>query len=174
MKGIAGTISKMSTLQIKSHNPEQTQLLGKHLGEIVLERDVILLDGELGTGKTCLIQGIAHGLGIEQYAFSPSYVLIREYFGRLPLYHIDLYRLNNIEEIDELGLEEYLYGNGICVIEWASRGLPLLPRDHLLINLDYVSAYESHRNINLQPNGKRYVDLMQQLIPILKREQPWN
>jgi tRNA threonylcarbamoyladenosine biosynthesis protein TsaE len=155
---------------MKSHNPEQTQLLGKRLGEIVLEGDVILLEGELGTGKTCLIQGIAHGLGIKQYAFSPSFVLIREYYGRLPLYHIDLYRLNNVEEIDELGLEEYLYGNGICVIEWAKKGLPLLPRDYLLIELNYVVTNESQRNISFCPRGKRYLDLIQQLTPIINGE----
>jgi tRNA threonylcarbamoyladenosine biosynthesis protein TsaE len=155
---------------MKSHNPEQTQLLGKRLGEIVLEGDVILLEGELGTGKTCLIQGIAHGLGIKQYAFSPSFVLIREYYGRLPLYHIDLYRLNNVEEIDELGLEEYLYGNGICVIEWAKKGLPLLPHDYLLIELNYVLTNESQRNISFCPRGKRYLDLIQQLTPIINGE----
>ncbi len=171
---MAGIISEMSILHIKSDSPEQTQLLGKHLGELVLEGDVVLLEGELGTGKTCLIQGIAHGLGIKQYAFSPSFVLIREYYGRLPLYHIDLYRLNNIEEIDELGLEEYLYGNGICVIEWARKGLPVLPHDHLLIELNYVSTYETQRDISIFPKGKRYFKLIQQLTPIINREQIWN
>ena len=174
MKGMAGIISEMSVLQMKSRSPEQTQLLGKRLGEIVLEGDVLLLEGELGTGKTCLIQGIAHGLGIKQYAFSPSFVLIREYYGRLPLYHIDLYRLNNVEEIDELGLEEYLYGNGICVIEWAKKGLPVLPRDYLLIELNYISTYETQRHISFCPRGKRYLDLMQQLTPIINGEQIWN
>jgi tRNA threonylcarbamoyladenosine biosynthesis protein TsaE len=159
---------------MKSHSPEQTQLLGKRLGEIVLEGDVLLLEGELGTGKTCLIQGIANGLGIKQYAFSPSFVLIREYYGRLPLYHIDLYRLNNVEEINGLGLEEYLYGNGICVIEWAKKGLPVLPSDYLLIELNYVSTNETQRNISLCPRGKRYLDLIQQLTPIINGEQMWN
>lgn len=171
---MAGIISEMSILHIKSHSPEQTQLLGKRLGEIVLEGDVLLLEGELGTGKTCLVQGIAHGLGIKQYTFSPSFVLIREYYGRLPLYHIDFYRLNNVEEIDELGLEEYLYGTGICVIEWAKKGLPVLPRDYLLIELNYVSTYETKRSINLYPRGKRYLDLIQQLTPIINGEQIWN
>ena len=174
VKGVAGIISEMSILKMKSNSPEQTQLLGKRLGEIVQEGDVVLLDGELGTGKTCLAQGIAHGLGIKQYAFSPSYVFIREYYGRLPLYHIDLYRINNIEEIDDLGLEEYLYGNGICVIEWAKKGLSVLPRDYLLIEFSYVSTCETHRNVNLNPRGKRYSDLMRQFTPIIKREQTWN
>ena len=171
---MVGVTSAMSSLHIKTHSPEQTQLLGKHLGEIVLEGDVLLLEGELGTGKTCLIQGIAHGLGIKQYAFSPSFVLIREYYGRLPLYHVDLYRLNNITEIDELGLEEYLYGNGTCVIEWAKKGLAVLPRDYLLIELNYISTYETQRNISLSPKGKRYLDLIKQLTPVINEEQLWN
>ncbi len=171
---MVGIISEMSILQMKSDSPEQTQLLGKRLGEIVQEGDVVLLEGDLGTGTTCLIQGIAHLLCIKQYAFSPSYLLIREYYWRMPLYHIDLYRLNNVEEIDDLGLEEYLYGNGICVIEWAKKGLPVLPRDYLLIELSYVSTYETHRNVNLNPRGKRYSDLLQQFTLIIKREQTWN
>ena len=171
---MAGIISEMSILHIKSDSAEQTQLLGKRLGELVLGGDVLLLEGQLGTGKTCLIQGIAYGLGIKQYAFSPSFVLIREYYGRLPLYHIDLYRLNNIEEIEDLGLEEYLYGNGTCAIEWARKGLPVLPPEHLLIELNYVSTYETKRDISLFPKGKRYLDLIQQLTPIINKEQIWN
>jgi len=171
---MVGVTSAMSSLHIKTYSHEQTQLLGKRLGEIVLEGDVLLLEGELGTGKTCLIQGIAHGLGIKQYAFSPSFVLIREYYGRLPLYHVDLYRLNNIEEIDDLGLEEYLYGNGICAIEWAKKGLAILPRDYLLIELNYISTYETQRNISISPKGKRYLDLIKQLVPVIDEEQLWN
>ena len=91
------------------------------MGELVQSGDIFLLTGDLGTGKTCLTQGIARGLGIEEYAFSPSFVIIREYHGRLPLYHIDFYRLDNIDEIADLGLEEYFYSKGVCVIEWAEK-----------------------------------------------------
>ncbi len=164
----------MAALKLKSHNPGQTQLLGKHLGEVVLKGDLILLEGELGTGKTCLVQGIAHELGIKQYAFSPSFVLIREYNGRLPLYHIDLYRLDNIAEIDDLGLEEYLYSNGICVIEWAEKGLPVLPQDYLLIKIKYVSTCETQRTIGIYPRGNHYLELIKKLESILYGEQTWN
>jgi tRNA threonylcarbamoyladenosine biosynthesis protein TsaE len=119
--------------------------------------------GDLGTGKTCLTQGIAHGLGIKEYAFSPSFVIVREYYGRLPLYHIDFYRLDHIEEIADLGLEEYLYGNGVCVIEWAEKELQLLPQRNLLITLCYSSSCETQRTISLKPQGERYLELVRQL-----------
>lgn len=153
----------MESLKLNSHNPEQTQLLGSYLGEIAQKADVFLLVGELGAGKTCLVQGIAHGLNIEEYAFSPSFVILREYHGRLPLYHIDFYRLNHIEEIAALGLEEYFYGDGVCVIEWAENGLQVVPRDNLLITIHYIPASETGRSIRLKPQGEHYYELMRQL-----------
>lgn len=115
-------------LELTSQSPEQTQKLGRRLGELALPGDVFLLTGKLGTGKTCLTQGIAWGLGIKEYALSPSFVIMRELYGRLPLYHIDLYRLDNIDESLDLGLDDYLYGKGVCVVEWADRALSILPR----------------------------------------------
>src|SRR4030042_912303 len=116
-------------MKLLSHSPEQTQKLGFRLGELAVPGDVFLLVGELGAGKTCLTQGIAWGLGIQEYALSPSFVIIRELHGRLPLYHIDLYRLDRIEEGIDLGLDDYLYGRGVCVIEWADRALGILPEE---------------------------------------------
>jgi len=153
----------MESLRLDSHSPEQTQLLGSYLGELAQKGDVFLLVGELGTGKTCLVQGIAHGLAIKEYAFSPSFVLLREYHGRLPLYHIDLYRLDRIEEIADLGLEEYFYGKGVCVVEWAEKGLEIVPRESLLISLHYISTSETERSIHLKPWGERYRKLTKQL-----------
>ena len=148
-------------MQLNSRSPEQTQLLGKHLGELAQVGDIFLLIGHLGSGKTCLTQGIAWGLGIEEYAFSPSFVIVREHYGRLPLYHIDFYRLDRIEEIMDLGLDEYLYGDGVCVIEWADKGIALLPRENLTIRLSYIS--DTERSIRLQPRGKRYSELLKAL-----------
>ena len=110
-----------------SESPEKTQGIGIKLGSLARAGDVFLLVGSLGVGKTCLAQGIAWGLGIKEYASSPSFVIVKEYQGRLPLYHIDLYRLDEIDEIAELGLDEYLYGEGVCVVEWAEKGFSLLP-----------------------------------------------
>ena len=153
----------MECLKLNSRSPEQTQLLGSYLGEIAEKADVFLLVGELGTGKTCLVQGIARGLNIQEYAFSPSFVILREYHGRLPLYHIDFYRLNNIEEIAALGLEEYFSGDGVCVVEWADNGLQVIPRDNLLITIHYSPASETERAIWLKPQGEHYYELVRQL-----------
>ncbi|MBI2851043.1 MAG: tRNA (adenosine(37)-N6)-threonylcarbamoyltransferase complex ATPase subunit type 1 TsaE, partial [Chloroflexi bacterium] len=98
----------MDNFEIITKTPEQTQRLGVRLGELAQAGDVFLLVGKLGAGKTCLTQGIAWGLGIKEYALSPSFVIMRELHGRLPLYHIDLYRLDRLEESQDLGLDDYL------------------------------------------------------------------
>lgn len=115
----------------------------------------------MGTGKTCLTQGIAWGLNIKEYALSPSFVVVRELYGRLPLYHIDLFRLNHLEEIVDLGLDDYLYGKGVCVVEWAEKGFSVLPIEHLLIQINYLS--DTERSFQLKPSGKRYQKILAQL-----------
>ena len=151
----------MNYLELISHSPEQTQKLGVSIGELALPGDAFFLVGGLGTGKTCLAQGIAWGLGIKEYAASPSFVVVRELYGRLPLYHIDLYRLDHIEEIIELGLDDYLYGNGVCVVEWAEKGLSVLPTEQLLIQISYLS--DTERSFQLKSSGKRYLKILNQL-----------
>jgi tRNA threonylcarbamoyladenosine biosynthesis protein TsaE len=151
----------MSHLEIISHSPEQTQKFGVEIGKVALPGDIFLLVGGLGAGKTCLTQGIAWGLNIEEYAVSPSFVVIRELHGRLPLYHIDFYRLDHLEEIAQLGLGDYLYGNGVSVVEWAEKGLSLLPAEHLLIEISYLS--DAERSLKLKPSGKRYRKIVAQL-----------
>jgi tRNA threonylcarbamoyladenosine biosynthesis protein TsaE len=121
----------------RTHSPEETQAVGERIGQVLKPGDVVALIGDLGAGKTCLTQGIARGVRIhpDQIVNSPSYTLINEYTGRIPIYHIDLYRLQRREEILDLGLEEYLEGNGICVIEWADRMLDLLPENSTQIQI---------------------------------------
>jgi len=164
----------LELLKLNSHSLEQTQLIGSYLGKLAQKGDIFLLVGDLGTGKTCLVQGIAQGLDIEEYAFSPSFVIVREYHGRLPLYHIDFYRLDHIEETSDLGLEEYLYGDGVCVVEWAEKGLQILPQDNLFITLNYVPASETQRTICLKAQGVRYIELIKQLESILTKEKAWS
>jgi tRNA threonylcarbamoyladenosine biosynthesis protein TsaE len=147
--------------EIISHSPEQTRELGIQIGKLVVSGDIILLIGDLGVGKTCLTQGIARGLQTREPATSPSFLLVRELYGRLPLYHIDLYRLTHLAEIEELGLDNYLYGNGICVVEWAEKGLPILPAEHLLIKISYLG--DNERYLKLKPKGKRYQEITTQL-----------
>lgn len=151
----------MNHLDLISHSPEDTRRLGASIGELTLPGDIFLLVGDLGTGKTCLTQGIAWGLGIKEYALSPSFIIVRELYGRLPLYHMDLYRLNHIEEIAGLGLDEYFYGNGVCVVEWAEKGLSELPSEHLLIQLSYLS--DTGRSLQFKPSGQRYVEMLTRL-----------
>jgi len=144
--------------ELTSSSPEQTKLLGAHLGKLAKGGDIFLLVGALGTGKTCLTQGIARGLDIKDYVLSPSFVIARELYGRLPLYHIDLYRLEKVEEIADLGLDEYFYGQGVSVVEWADRGLDILPQEHLLLQIDHLS--DTERSFKFKPAGKRYREIL--------------
>ena len=156
-------MEKEAELKIISRSPEDTQRLGKRIGELAMPGDILLLSGILGAGKTCLTQGIAYGLGINEYTLSPSFVLVRELYGRLPLYHMDLYRLENLEEIADLGLDDYLYGKGVCAIEWANKGLALFPRENLSIEINRLG--DNERQFILKPNGQRYIELLDKLRP---------
>lgn len=151
----------MKHLKLISHSAKQTRELGAHIGRLALPGDIYLLVGSLGAGKTCLTQGIAWGLDIEEYALSPSFVIVRELYGRLPLYHMDLYRLDDIDEIADLGLDEYLYRKGVSVVEWAEKGMTELPAEHLLIQISYIS--ETARQLKLSPSGERHLDLLNQI-----------
>jgi tRNA threonylcarbamoyladenosine biosynthesis protein TsaE len=155
------TARDMNQLELITTSPEETQCIGHRLGEIAEPGDVFLLVGELGAGKTCLTQGITRGLGIQDYASSPSFVIMRELYGRLPLYHIDLFRLERLEEIGDLGLDDYLYGSGVSVIEWANRGLVLLPEEHLLIEIEFIG--DTHRRLRFTVSGGRYERLLTRL-----------
>ncbi len=155
-------ILNLYTLDFVSHSVAQTRRIGARLGKLLQRGDVICLEGELGTGKTCLAQGIARGMGIEERVTSPSFTLIREYgrYGaRLPLYHIDFYRIEGIEEALTLGLDDYLYGNGVCVIEWAERAKGILPEERLWITLKHLD--ETKRGILMEATGDRYKRLLQ-------------
>jgi tRNA threonylcarbamoyladenosine biosynthesis protein TsaE len=174
LKLAAGTTSRrdrneanLNTIIVSTASPEETRKLGTRLGELAKAGDIYLLSGNLGVGKTCLTQGKVWGLGSQEYALSPTFVLMREIKGRLPLHHIDLYRLDHIEEIADLGLDDYLYGDGLCVIEWAEKGLNVLPAEHLLIKIEYSG--DTERIFKLIPRGKRYEKLLAQIKPIIKK-----
>ncbi len=151
----------MGSLDIISNSAKRTRRVGMKLGELAAAGDVILLVGALGVGKTCLTQGIAWGLGIDDYTVSPSFVLLREYQGRMPLYHIDFYRLDRIEEVAHLGLDDYLYGSGVSVVEWADKGLDMLPGENLLIEMRHLAL--NKRKLSFLPKGPRFVEMLSQL-----------
>jgi tRNA threonylcarbamoyladenosine biosynthesis protein TsaE len=107
-------------------------------------------------------------LGVREHPTSPSFVIVREYHGRLTLYHVDLYRLDHAEAIANLGLEEYLYSNGVCTVEWAEKGIGVLPQESLLVTLDYVSDCDTERVISFKPRGERYLELVSKLKATLR------
>ena len=148
-------------LNIISSSASHTQKVGMRLGELAEAGDIILLVGELGVGKTCLTQGIAKGMEIDEYIVSPTFILLREYPGVVPLYHIDFYRLGGIEEVASLGLDDYLYGDGVCVIEWAEKGVEVLPGEHLLVEMKHLEP--TKRELSLLPKGSRYEEMLTQL-----------
>lgn len=111
-----------ATPRLLSHNVKQTQHFGALLGALLRAGDVVLLQGDLGAGKTALTQGIGIGMGVRGVINSPTFTILKEYAGRLPLYHFDLYRIDDPDEVYSLGFEDYLSGDGACVVEWAERG----------------------------------------------------
>ena len=119
----------------RSHAPAETQAIGECLGARLQPGAVVACTGELGAGKTCFLQGLARGLGVTGPVTSPTFVLVNQYRGRLPVYHLDAYRAGSLTELVDLGLEEMLHGDGVTVIEWADKLLPLLPARTIHVHL---------------------------------------
>ena len=153
----------ISEMILYSKSPPETIRIGKTIGSSLQAGDVVALMGELGAGKTQFIKGLAQGVGVGKSAYvsSPSFTLINEYKGEIPFYHIDLYRLEEEKEAEELGLEEYFYGDGITAIEWADRIPSLLPGELLRVNIHYTG--KQTRSIELAAKGKRYLNLLNQI-----------
>ena len=148
----------LQELTLVTYSAQETGELGEALGALTLPGDLLLLSGDLGAGKTCLVQGIARGLGVKTVVRSPTFVFATEHMGRLPLYHVDLYRVDDPREADGLGLDDYIEGDGVCAVEWAERAVDLFPADHLLIALAHVGPDD--RSLRLIPSGRRYVELL--------------
>lgn len=148
------------------NSPAATAAFGRRLGEAARPGDVITLGGSLGAGKTTLTQAIGRGLGVPPscYITSPTFSLLHEYPGRLPLYHLDLYRLGGEEEVAELGVVDYLYGQGVTVIEWPDRLGGLLPAERLHVELRLDSA--TARTATLTAHGTSW----QERLGVLRAE----
>ena len=177
MKGILLTRNAQEesncTLDSISHSVEQTQRLGMRLGELLRGGELILLEGQLGTGKTTFTQGLALGMDITETINSPTFTLLKEYPGQPrqskagepagvgpALYHFDLYRLDDPAEVFDLGFEDYFYGDGVCIVEWAERADLYWPADHLRIRLKMLS--ETKRGLLFLATGARYCELLRQ------------
>ncbi|MDF2522859.1 MAG: hypothetical protein K0R31_500 [Clostridiales bacterium] len=152
-------------LEIITNSAEETKEFGEKLGIILKAGDIICLNGDLGTGKTALTNGIAAGMDIKGYITSPTFTIVNEYAGRIPLYHFDVYRIADSEEMFEIGFEEYLNGNGVVVIEWAEQIRDILPDEYLWVQVQKrLDIGLDTRAIKLDFVGKRYEELERELI----------
>jgi tRNA threonylcarbamoyladenosine biosynthesis protein TsaE len=146
------------TFIIESTSTRETKMWGRRLGSLLEGGELLALSGDLGTGKTCFIKGIARGLSLrEELILSPTFTMIQEHHGRLPLYHIDLYRLDNVA-LDDLGLREYLFSESIAAVEWFERLEGGSQIERLSITISYTGA--SSRRIELTASGERYSSLV--------------
>lgn len=140
----------------ETNSPEETFALAKQLGEAVEPGTVFTLTGDLGVGKTVFAQGLAEGLGITEPINSPTFTIVQVYDeGRLPFYHFDVYRIGDVEEMDEIGYEDYFYGDGVCLIEWAELIAEILPqhRTQILIEKDLEQGFDYRRIILEEKEG---------------------
>src|SRR5699024_10670875 len=122
---------------VETRSPEETFALGEKIGRAALPGQIYTLTGDLGVGKTVLTQGVAAGLGIREAVSSPTFTIVQVYEeGRLPFYHFDVYRIGDIEEMEEIGYDDYFFGNGVCLIEWAELIADILPEEHISIKIE--------------------------------------
>ncbi|MCS7186570.1 MAG: tRNA (adenosine(37)-N6)-threonylcarbamoyltransferase complex ATPase subunit type 1 TsaE [Armatimonadetes bacterium] len=149
--------------QVETHNENETKELAKKLAQKLIGGEVICLMGELGSGKTTFVQGLAEGLGVNEPIISPTFTLVREYFGRLPLFHVDAYRLNGltVDEVQsQIGLWDYMERGGVVVIEWADLVADALPVERLDITFSHTV---NGRLIQFEPHGEVYERLVSAL-----------
>ena len=135
-------------MTLETRSPEETFATGFRMGERARAGQVYTLAGDLGVGKTVFTQGFAKGLGVEEHVNSPTFTIVQEYEdGRMPFYHFDVYRIGDIEEMDEIGFEEYVAGEGVCLIEWANLIEEILPeeRTEILIEKDLEQGFDFRR-----------------------------
>jgi tRNA threonylcarbamoyladenosine biosynthesis protein TsaE len=147
-------------VQVTTKSAAETERIGALLGQNLERGMVVVLTGELGAGKTAFARGVARGLGVRDPVTSPTFTLIQEYTGRLPLYHFDVYRLQEPGELADLGYDEYLEGDGVCLIEWGDLVRELLPPTYLEVHL---SGRDTTRFLTFIPRGGRYEKLVEEL-----------
>ena len=145
---------KSASLVIESHSARETRMWGRRLASLLTGGELIGLTGDLGVGKTCFVKGLARGLGLaEDQILSPTFTMIQEHRGRLPLFHIDLYRLDRVA-IDDLGLREYLFSDGVAAVEWFERLREAPDLECITVSITYAEA--GNRRIEFAGVGERY------------------
>ena len=144
-------------MQFVVNNVDSTVDIGYQIGKLANSGDIICLIGDLGTGKTHITKGIAKGLGIDEHITSPTFNIVNEYEGNLKLYHFDVYRVNDPDEIEAIGFDEYIFGDGVSIIEWANYIEELIPEEYLNVTIEKMPELgENFRKITLTPNGDKY------------------
>lgn len=151
----------MTALVVRTRSAAETAALGERIGRQLRAGDVVGLEGELGAGKTTFAQGIARGLAVTSHVSSPTFTLVREYRGRVPVYHVDLYRIEREEEVADLALEEVVGGEGVAVIEWPERAPRVLPEARLRVRIAFDG--DDERTITVEASGPRHRDLVRGL-----------
>lgn len=141
-------------LELHSNSAENTIKIGEIIGLSLKKGDIIAYKGTLAAGKTTLTKGIAKALQVDEVITSPTFTLISEYYGKLPLYHFDVYRLDSVEDFLNLGSEEMMYGDGVCAIEWSEKIESALPKDAIIINLEILTPETRKITINNWPYDK--------------------
>lgn len=149
----------MQFIEYITRSPEDTEKIAESLASLLSAGDVLTLEGELGTGKTTFTKGLAKGLGIKRNINSPTFTIVKQYKGRVPLYHMDVYRLENSDE--DIGFSEYFYGDGVSVVEWAKFIEDFLPEERLEITIFHLD--EETRKLELKAYGKRYEKILRKM-----------
>lgn len=144
-------------LKLTSYETTKTEELGTYIGKLLNSGDIVCLSGNLGVGKTTFVKGLAKGLNIEEHLTSPTFTIVNEYDGRIKLYHFDVYRINNPDELYWIGFEEYIYGDAVCVIEWAELIADTLPKEKIWIEINKnIDISNEYREIIINSFGSRY------------------
>lgn len=153
-------VLKTTSFVVESHSARETRLWARRLSALLTGGELIGLTGDLGVGKTCFVKGLARGLDLpEDQILSPTFTMIQEHRGRLPLFHIDLYRLDRVA-LDDLGLREYLFSDAVAAVEWFERLREANDLDRISVGITYAEA--SSRRIEFAAIGERYVSLIEQ------------
>ena len=147
-------------VKIYLENEEQTKEIGYKLGQLLTPKSVVCLIGDLGAGKTTMTQSLAKALEVDDYITSPTFNIVNEYEGRMPLYHFDVYRIGSSDEMYDIGFDEYIDGDGVCMIEWANLIEDILPNEYLYIEMNYK---ETGREMILTPKGEKYEEIVKEL-----------
>ncbi|MBC6004436.1 MAG: tRNA (adenosine(37)-N6)-threonylcarbamoyltransferase complex ATPase subunit type 1 TsaE [Paeniclostridium sordellii] len=147
-------------VKIYLENEEQTKEIGYKLGQLLTPKSVVCLIGDLGAGKTTMTQSLAKALEVDDYITSPTFNIVNEYEGRMPLYHFDVYRIGSSDEMYDIGFDEYIDGEGVCIIEWANLIEDILPNEYLYIEMNYK---ETGREMILTPKGEKYEEIVKEL-----------